>query len=162
MRPDIAVDDPRWTKDLDVEALATQVLARAALEAATDVEWPAEVSLLFADDRRIADLKSAWLGKDEPTNVLSFPAADPGLGDTPFLGDIIVSYDTIAREARAEGKTLEAHLSHMILHGFLHLLGYDHIDDEEAQKMEALESRVLMALGIADPWGALVGHGDGV
>jgi len=162
VRSDIAIEDPRWSGALDVHALSDRVIYAALSALESDVGEAAEVSLLFSDDARISVLKGAWLGKNVPTNVLSFPAAESGQphgeGER-FLGDIIFSFDTISREAEAEGKTLEAHLSHMIAHGFLHLMGFDHIEDEEAAEMEGLESRIMVALGMPDPWADERGDG---
>jgi probable rRNA maturation factor len=163
VQSDILVEDPRWTATLDLQLLVDRVIdaALSAIDAANGE--PAEISLLFADDARISLLKGAWLGKNAPTNVLSFPAAEGGrssAADQRFLGDMILSFDTIRRESEAEGKPFEAHLAHMIAHGFLHLMGYDHIDDEEANVMEAMESRVLLTLGMPDPWLTYVDRGD--
>jgi len=163
VRSDILIEDQRWVATLDLQLLVDRVIAAALSALDTDNGESAEVSLLFADDARISLLKGAWLGKNSPTNVLSFPAADvgqPPCEGNRFLGDMIFSFDTIRREAEDEGKPFEAHLAHMIAHGFLHLMGYDHIDDEEANVMEALESRALLTLGMPDPWLTCVHRGD--
>jgi probable rRNA maturation factor len=111
----------------------------------------AEVSLLFCDDARIRRLNSEFRGFDKPTNVLSFPGPEL-LEEAYALGDIAIAYETVAREAGEQHKALAHHLCHMIVHGFLHLLGYDHEADEEAEMMEATEARILHRLGIDDPY----------
>lgn len=116
-----------------------------------------ELSLVFTNDAAIRQLNADWREMDKPTNVLSFPAfpikagAQPG----PMLGDIVIAYETVKREAEEEYKEFSHHLTHMIVHGFLHLAGYDHEDDEEAEVMEAHERAILHALNIADPYTTL-------
>ena len=117
-----------------------------------EIAAEAEVSLLFTDDARVRVLNRQYRGQDKPTNVLSFPAAPliPGkLG--PPLGDIVMARETIAAESTAQGLDSAAHLTHLIVHGFLHLVGYDHETDDEAAVMERLETVILGRLGIADP-----------
>src|SRR5204862_1172290 len=98
-------------------------------------------------------LNRDWRGKNAPTNVLSFPAA-PGKARSasPYIGDIVIAYQTVAREAAAEGKRFNHHLAHLAIHGFLHLLGYDHGNDRDAQKMERLECNILKRLAVPDPY----------
>ncbi|HVI52445.1 MAG TPA: rRNA maturation RNase YbeY [Candidatus Sulfotelmatobacter sp.] len=117
----------------------------------------AELSLVLADDSMVRTLNGQYRGQDKPTNVLSFAALDdedaPETEDGPLLlGDVIIAYETTAAEAEAEGKTLSDHLSHLVIHGVLHLLGFDHMEEDEAQEMEGLESSILGMLGIADPY----------
>jgi probable rRNA maturation factor len=105
----------------------------------------------FCDDAAIRALNAQWRGMDKPTNVLSFPA--PGaLASKPLLGDIVVAHETVAREAKEQEKDLRDHVAHMVIHGFLHLIGYDHETRLEAEAMEALEGRVAAALGLPDPY----------
>ncbi len=113
-----------------------------------------ELSLLLTHDAEIADLNAQWRGKDGPTNVLSFPAVPirPGQAPGPLLGDIVLARQTIAREAAIEAKSVDAHLTHLIVHGILHLLGYDHVQDNDAETMEQLERAILADLGIDDPY----------
>lgn len=111
---------------------------------------PVELSILLTTDGAIRKLNALYRGKDKPTNVLSFPA-----DDSLMLGDIAVAYGVTAREAKAEHKTLTAHLSHLVVHGVLHLLGYDHEDEKDAVTMERRERKILADLGIADPYGDL-------
>ncbi|MEL7430110.1 MAG: rRNA maturation RNase YbeY, partial [Pseudomonadota bacterium] len=101
-------------------------------------------------DTTIKALNHEWRGKDSATNVLSFPNQPEG----PLLGDIVVSLDTLNREATLEQKPLDAHFSHLMVHGFLHLFGYDHLNDDEAETMESLETEILKKLGVADPHGS--------
>ena len=127
---------------------------RAATASAAFVRQPlhplAELSVLLCDDARMREINRQWRGIDKPTNVLSFPQALPGGGNP--LGDIAVAHETVAREASEEGKSFEDHYSHMIVHGFLHLLGFDHENDADAGEMEARERQILARLGIADPY----------
>lgn len=126
------------------EALASRVItAAAAGEAAKGA-----VSVLFADDSAVRALNKAWRGKDAPTNVLSFPAP---VG-FESLGDIALALETVLAEAKAQGKTATAHAAHLIAHGFLHLIGYDHVDDAQAETMEGRERAIMAGLGIADPY----------
>ena len=156
----IAVEAGEWG---DVEA--TEALAEAALAAAVrDLaeregqpfpEEPPEVSLVLADDAMMADINSQWRNQPKPTNVLSFPAFPlvPGGKPGPMLGDIILARETIEREAADLGKPVDEHITHLIVHGFLHLFGYDHIENSDAEKMEAIETRILASLDLSDPYG---------
>ncbi|MEP2828597.1 rRNA maturation RNase YbeY [Parvibaculum sp.] len=121
----------------------------------------AELCIVLADDELVAKLNKAYRGKDGPTNVLSFPAADmPDTGvpeeafkrSVPLLGDVVLARETIAREAAAQQKSFVSHLSHLTVHGVLHLLGHDHLEDAEAEDMEDLERDILEDLGIPDPY----------
>ena len=131
------------------------MLGEAALEAGIALANGAEVSFLLCDDARMRILNREWRGIDKPTNVLSFPAVEPAaLAHAALLGDIAIAYETTAHEAATEDKRLCDHVAHLAAHGFLHLLGHDHIDPAEAGRMESLETRVLARLGIADPYAA--------
>lgn len=150
---DILVNDRRWNDALDVERLCHEVLERCCSEISISLDPEAEVSFVFCDDKEIEDLNSKWRNLEKPTNVLSFPASQvERLPHAKLLGDIIISYDTVLREARERPISLEHHTAHMILHGFLHLLGYDHETDIDAHEMENLERAVLKLLGINDPY----------
>jgi len=109
---------------------------------------------VLADDSAIKALNRDWRGKDAATNVLSFPAAAPGdgPGGSLYIGDVIIAYETVAREAEAERKPFGHHLAHLAVHGFLHLVGYDHENDRDANEMERLERRILARLAIPDPY----------
>ena len=134
--------------------------ALAALAVTYDEdEGPAELSVVLADDALVHRLNREYRGKDKPTNVLSFAlteAEEPDAGeDAPImLGDVILAWETVAREAAEQGKTPSDHMTHLVVHGVLHLLGYDHETDDEAEEMEQLETQLLDTLGIADPYAA--------
>jgi probable rRNA maturation factor len=152
---DVLAESPLWEAEPDAEA----VVRRAILQAVAVVEPngpAAEVAVLLCDDATIAALNAQWRGRDEPTNVLSFPAlpaSDPMVSDgAVHLGDIAIANETVVREAREQGRTVSQHLAHLAVHGFLHLLGYDHQTDSEAEHMEGLERAILAALGISDPY----------
>jgi probable rRNA maturation factor len=125
---------------------------------------PIELAIVFSNDSAIRALNRDWRGKNAPTNVLSFPALDlpaPIAGrrdggkrrnSSPYVGDIVLAYQTVAREAVAEGKPFGHHLAHLAIHGFLHLHGYDHENDRDAQRMERLERKILARLAIPDPY----------
>ena len=134
---DIAIEAEAWRTVGDLDRLARQAVETALTASGATVPEAAELSIVLCDDAFIADLNAKWRGLAKPTNVLSFPVEI----DSPALGDIVIAYETVAREAEAEGKSLRDHLSHMIVHGFFHLLGYDHEDDADADAMEALERR---------------------
>lgn len=136
-----------------LRALVTQATQAALAVSPLQPLDGAELSLLLTDDRRIRIVNRDWRGFDKATNVLSFPAAPPDrIATSPMLGDIAVAYETVDREAQAEGKSLADHLSHLVIHGLLHLLGEDHESEAEAQRMESLEVAALARLGIADPY----------
>ena len=141
---EIEVEDAAWTVAMpDAEA----VVLRAATAALGTVEG--DLVVLLTDDAEVQDLNKRFRDKDRPTNVLSFPAAESAF---PHLGDVVLGYAYCAAEAQAQGKTLSDHLSHLVVHGVLHLLGRDHEDDAEAEEMEAEEREILAALGVADPY----------
>jgi len=123
------------------------------LEAAvTPFQPESEVTIRLVDEAESNVLNLTYRGKDKPTNVLSFPfEAPPGI-ELPLLGDLIICRQVVEQEAAEQGKTVEAHWAHMVVHGTLHLLGYDHIEDEEAEEMEALETEIMLALGYPDPY----------
>lgn len=148
---DLITEAGHWAPEDALLPLAEQALAAAAAETQTP---PGGLTLLFTDDAHIQLLNARFRGKDKPTNVLSFPAsAGTAPPDAPaYLGDIALAYETVAREAETDGKTFDHHLTHLIVHGFLHLLGYDHMVEDEAEEMEYLERRILERLAIADPY----------
>ena len=143
---DVRVDHEAWAAAFgaDPEMFAATVIAAAARAEGR----AGAVEVLLADDAAIRALNARWRGKDAPTNVLSFPAP-PEMG---YLGDIVLAYETVAAEAHAQGKTLAAHAAHLLTHGLLHLLGYDHEADDDAERMEARERVILAALGYDDPY----------
>jgi probable rRNA maturation factor len=139
-----------WPEAFD--ALA-ETAARAALQGSgARVTGAAELSLLLTDDAEQRELNRQWRGKDAPTNVLSFPAIAPFGLVAGLLGDISLARETLEREAAEQGVALEAHFTHLVVHGFLHILGYDHQTEAEALQMEGLETEILAGLGIADPY----------
>jgi len=145
---DIEVEDPRWTEALpEVEALA-YAAAQAALD---EVEFEGGVALLLTDDAAVHDLNKRFRDQDKPTNVLSFPSR---LNPEAHLGDVALAFGVCAAEAQAQGKPLAHHLQHLVAHGVLHLVGYDHETDAEAAEMEDLERVVLAELGVPDPYAA--------
>jgi probable rRNA maturation factor len=146
---DILVQSPLWQAVPDVEP----ALRRAIAEAASAVSTTAgELAIVLTDDSAIRALNRQWRGKDAATNVLSFPAAEPQPGAPVLLGDIMIAYETAAREAAGENKLFMHHLVHLAVHGFLHLVGYDHAAEKEANAMERLEIAILARLGVADPY----------
>ena len=139
---DIEIEDEAWSAALpNAEALA--------LEAAEAATAEGGLAILLTDDDTVADLNLRFRGKSGPTNVLSFPAPENREG---HLGDIALAYGVCAREAAEQGKPLAHHLQHLVAHGVLHLLGYDHLTEAEAEEMEALERRILAGLGVPDPY----------
>ncbi|MBV9428876.1 MAG: rRNA maturation RNase YbeY [Bradyrhizobiaceae bacterium] len=142
----IVVESPLWRDVPNAAALLSRAIGEAA--DMTGASEPKELAVMLCDDAAMRELNGRWRGRAEPTNVLSFPAA-PGSGT---LGDIAIAYETTAREAEAEGKTFADHLAHLAVHGFLHLLGYDHHSDAEAAAMERLEVEILARLKVPDPY----------
>jgi probable rRNA maturation factor len=145
-----------WQTEPDAEAVIDRAIATAAEIVNADL-GEAELAVMLTDDSGIRTLNSNWRGIDKPTNVLSFPALPPtgagGPDDAPrMLGDIAIAYETTRREADDEQKPFDHHLSHLAVHGFLHLIGYDHETDNDAEAMETLEAEILAQLGIPDPY----------
>lgn len=152
---DVRVDDAAWTAALpDCEALCSRAVAGAlAGAAAGDDAEGGEIAVLFADDATVRELNRSYRHRDKPTNVLSFPADhDPQPGQARLLGDIVLAFGTVAAEAEEQGKSLSDHMTHLVVHGVLHLLGFDHENDDDAEEMEGLETEILRRLGIADPY----------
>lgn len=166
MLTDTIIEDDRWS------AVAFEVLAETAAQAVlAHLELVAEtfeIAVLACDDARIAELNAGFRDKNKATNVLSWPSEERGVeidGDVPVLpeqsfsgipeelGDIAISYDTCAREAEAASKPMAEHVTHLMVHGTLHLLGYDHVRDKDATLMEGLEITILGKMGLADPYG---------
>ena len=150
---DLLVDAGDWPDEDALASLAADAVAAACAELSLS-GGPAELSVVFTDDEHIRELNAGWRGKAKATNVLSFPAVQARPGDAlpPMLGDIVLAFETVVREAVLEGKPFDHHLSHLIVHGFLHLLGHDHEAEAEAEAMEAAERRILARLAIADPY----------
>jgi probable rRNA maturation factor len=146
---DIEIEDEAWFVALpDVEALVERA-AQAALDTIPEVARGGAVAILLTDDDSVADLNTRFRGKPKSTNVLSFPAAESAY---PHLGDVALAFGVCAREADAQGKSLAHHLTHLVVHGVLHLLGYDHEAEADAEVMEQMECEILRRFGIADPY----------
>ncbi|CDZ35318.1 rRNA maturation RNase YbeY [Neorhizobium galegae] len=155
----ISIEDEGWPEEPALLALSEKTLGAAAEFLAGQEKQPfpkiaPELSLVFTDDAAIREINAEWRGKDKPTNVLSFPAfpLEPGKMPGPMLGDIVIARETVEREAVDLDKSFEDHLTHLLVHGFLHLFGYDHMQTDEAERMEALETRILATLGLSDPY----------
>lgn len=142
----VEVEDDAWASDLPNIAAVVEQAATAALGA---VEG--EVVVLLTDDAAVQDLNARFRERDRPTNVLSFPAHESA---APHLGDLVLAHGVCAREAIEQGKSLADHVRHLTVHGVLHLLGRDHVEDAEAEEMEAEERVILASLGVADPYRA--------
>jgi probable rRNA maturation factor len=151
---DVSVEAGAWPSEEALGALAAYAVEAAIAEAGGHAAQPVELSLVFTDDEHIQALNAEWRGKDKPTNVLSFPAFPTKIGAPlpPMLGDIVLAFETVKNEAELEGKPFEHHITHLIVHGLLHLMGHDHETDGEADVMEALERRALARLAIPDPY----------
>ncbi len=162
---DVLVESALW--DSDALTVLAETVSDAVLEHLGYAPQNYEIALLACDNARIADLNNAFRDAPAATNVLSWPSHDrasqtPGGApippDTPELGDIALAYETCSREAMQQGKDFETHLAHLICHGVLHLLGYDHNTDANAEQMETLERQILDRLGVADPYDTHTGR----
>jgi probable rRNA maturation factor len=154
-----------WDAGTDWNALAARAVDRAVrmspFVALADSEMPIEIAVRLTRDSEVQTLNREYRNKDKPTNVLSFPMFErdeiAGLADSPFpevmLGDIVLAQETCAHEAAEKGIAMTAHATHLMVHGVLHLMGFDHISDDEAEAMEALERRIMADLGHDDPYG---------
>jgi probable rRNA maturation factor len=146
---DVLVESPLW----DREPSAMETVERAITAAADAIDAPlGEVAVMLTDDETIRALNRDWRRIDKPTNVLSFPAAKTLAIEPSMLGDIAIAYETLARECEDENRVFLHHLAHLAVHGFLHLMGYDHQDDSQADAMEQLESAILARLDMPDPY----------
>lgn len=145
---DIVVEEPLWRRRRQALALLRRA-ARLALKAAGPAAQGRRLTILLSDDAHLMELNAKFRRRRKPTNVLSFPSRD-----SAYLGDVAIAYQTVAREARAQGKRFSAHAAHLAAHGVLHLLGQDHKNTAEAERMEAQERRILGRLGLSDPYAA--------
>lgn len=152
---DLAVECPGWPAEEALEELTATVLQATCAHPELELPEGAEVSLVFTNDEHVQQLNKQWRQQDKPTNVLSFAANEGSPVIMSLLGDIVLALETLEREALEQEKSFDHHLKHLIVHGFLHLLGFDHIEDTEAEEMEALETQVLKTLSIADPYASL-------
>jgi probable rRNA maturation factor len=145
---DIQAASPLW----DAQPLAEQTVRDAIAAAAAALSTSdGEVSIVLTDDQAIRRLNREWRKIDKATNVLSFPAANGGGGEK-MLGDIVIAYETLAKECHEEDRVFLHHLAHLTVHGFLHLVGYDHQTDSDADEMEGLESKIMRTMKMPDPW----------
>jgi len=146
LKIDVLVASDRWTSAGKLKSAVRRAIAQAGMALSTT---GSELAIVLADDSTLRALNRDWRGIDAPTNVLAFPAKSAASG---YLGDVILAHETIAREARAEGKPLAHHVAHLAVHGFLHLLGYDHERQKDALEMERTERQILRRLAIPDPY----------
>ena len=155
MTIDIDVADPGWAECPDI-ATCVERAAKAGRTAALGGGASASVAVRLSADEEVRRLNRTFRGKDAPTNVLSFPSPPEEehgqFAEEPGMGDIILALETVRREAEIDGKNFESHVAHLVVHGVLHLAGYDHEEPEDAEKMESLEIEVLRGLGIANPY----------
>jgi probable rRNA maturation factor len=157
IQAEILVRSARWRRQPRATGMVKSAILAAAKAASTG---RVELAIVLSHDSAIQALNRDWRGKNAPTNVLSFPSAPArprrkggkGPSPSPYIGDIVIAYETTAREAAAEGKPFSHHLAHLAVHGFLHLLGYDHENDRDAEAMERLERRILRRMAIPDPY----------
>ncbi len=158
---DILIVADCWQAEPQAESVIDRAITAAAEFVTVDV-GDSELAVMLTDDAGITTLNRNWRGMDKPTNVLSFPALQPrgprNPDDPPrMLGDIAIAYETTRKEADEEQRPFEHHLSHLAVHGFLHLIGHDHEQDQEAETMESLEREILSQLGIPDPYAERAG-----
>lgn len=151
-----SVESEDWQEWLgqDPQALARRAMEATCRRAGVPSDIETELGLTLTDDETIAGLNAQWRAKDKPTNILSFPPRPIAVGEMPgpLMGDLVLALETCEDEAEEQGKTPADHFSHLIVHGFLHLLGHDHFEDDEAERMEALEILILSDLSIGDPY----------
>lgn len=157
---DVSIESGLWPQFENIRELANAAISEAIRQSGVALRPGVEISVLLCDDPFIRALNHRWRGRDAVTDVLSFPA--PGAIEArPSLGDIAIAFETTARAAEEEGKPFKNHFIHLLVHGFLHLIGYDHGGEAEAAEMERLERDILAALGIADPYrSSLIGTGQ--
>jgi len=151
---DIAIEDEIWHAAIqDIEKMTQDIISETIKHDKINAQ-AIEVSVLLTNDAQIQELNKTYRQKDKPTNVLSFPQTDKNEVDSPFLmlGDIVIAFDTIHREAEEQDKKLSDHYTHMLVHGCLHLLHYDHLNEEEAQQMETAEIKTLNKFGVKNPY----------
>jgi probable rRNA maturation factor len=150
--------------DVEVNSSSTKIPSRENIERwisaalQSDELNQAEVSVYIVDEAESQELNAQYRGKDKPTNVLSFPADIPEEVGVPLLGDLVICAPVVEREAQEQGKAIDAHWAHMLVHGTLHLLGYDHVEDDEADVMEALETRLITQLDFPAPYTEITPH----
>jgi probable rRNA maturation factor len=149
MTIDISRENDSWDTYPDVDLWINEIIQHGV--DIVDID-EAIVSVCLSDNQNVQKLNQQWRNQNKPTNVLSFPSPESMNFDQTILGDIILAFETVEREALSEDKTFKDHFSHLIIHGFLHLLGYDHETDDDAAEMEQLEREILTSAGIKDPY----------
>ena len=152
---DIIIEAPQWNAVPGVEPALRRAISAAAAPALDGAigAAPAELAIVLTNDAAIRELNRQWRGHDRPTNVLSFPSGAPSPAAGPrLLGDVVIAYETTAQEAHSQGVPFDHHLAHLAVHGFLHLLGYDHESDADAEAMECLEREILARIDVPDPY----------
>jgi probable rRNA maturation factor len=145
-----AVDAEGWPEGL--EPIAVRAVTEALRQSGATVGGVAEVSIVLTDDAAQRQLNREWRGIDKPTNVLSFPQLEPFTPLAGLVGDIVLARETLVREAAELDKPFDHHFTHLVVHGFLHLIGYDHVEESDALQMEGLETQILARLGVPDPY----------
>jgi len=156
-QPDLRIDDDTWKQIANLEEAITDAFNAALFVADLSVKAYGETvsaTIVLSDDARLEQLNSQWRSKPKPTNVLSFPApqGERDENGNRYLGDMILAYGVVAGEALQQSKALETYLCHLVIHGALHLLGFDHMEDDEADKMENLEKAAMKELNLPDPY----------
>jgi probable rRNA maturation factor len=150
---DLLVEAGDWPPDDELARLVAQAVEASFAVAKLPAMQGSELSVVFTDDDHVQQLNAEYRNKDKATNVLSFPGSPPGRDRFgPLLGDIVVARETVVAEATEMGLVFDDHLTHLLVHGLLHLFGHDHLEDVEAERMESLETEILARLGIADPY----------
>jgi probable rRNA maturation factor len=151
---EIVIEDDRWCEHPDVAQAAERAVQALCASPMPRIELLRAATVLLDNDAHVAALNKDFRGKPQATNVLSFPSGETAVprGAPGYAGDIIIARETVEREAQEMGIPVVHHLQHLVIHGLLHLVGYDHINDGDAAEMEALETRILATLGVADPY----------
>lgn len=151
---DVTVDLQIACEGIDESLIAEEKLKHYVIEAleGAGYEEPCELTIRFAEASEVQQLNNDYRGINKSTNILSFPFECPPEVKLPLLGDLVICLEVLQREAQEQHKTVEEHLAHLIVHGVLHLLGYDHIEDDEAEEMESLERKIVTGMGFADPY----------
>lgn len=151
LKIDVVIDSRLWRKSTGIATMLRRAVAQAAAMPSIAPTQSSELAIVLTDDSAIRSLNRLWRGTDAATNVLSFPSA-AARGEPAHLGDIVLAYETVAREAKTEAKPFAHHAAHLAVHGYLHLVGYDHERHSDAEKMKAMERKVLRRLAIPDPY----------
>lgn len=156
---DVIINDQRWVEKLnsidmavDIDQMIRNAVLTVLAVAKPEQSGAAEICIVFSNDAEICELNKQWRQNDSATNVLSFPQIEPFTPVCGLLGDIILAYETIEKEAQNQQIAFLDHVTHLVVHGFVHILGYDHQNDKEALEMEGMETKILAQLNIEDPY----------